>query len=879
MVPTADPVWFEPRSDPWSGEFLRRLASLATATPFGTAWLVARRSDLPGVVVVPGGSVAQEVVEAAASTVPGRLVRVGPAVFGTPMARDRFGVVVRTSWGTAPVERTAASDPPGRSPPDPPEIEFPNGDDTGTSARQCHWFSTGTGRLASRVRLRVRVGNGPAPGLLHRSAADIVTRLRSEGVQVAVRELANTSRRRRAWTTGRVGSFAAGPLERLRHAAAAEIALGPPPAITVDDAAVGRHVVVVGASGSGKSTLLAELAADRIRRGRSVVAIDVHGDLGPSIAARLPPTALARMLAIDAGADLPVLAGVRLLTGGADPAARERESAHLVAALKRLTGEGGDVYWGFRLERTLDVFVRLVQEEGGGLADLHALLTDPRRRDAARLATHLPAAAAFLDELPVLLRRNPEFLAPAAARVAKVALTPKLVRLLDPVGAGVPVVEVLSEGRSIVWRLPFAELGPEAAGFAATLLATHVYLALAAHGTSEPGALRVALVVDEASALSPRLVSEVLSEGRKFGVGMLLATQYPARLAPEARSAAEGAAGTHVVFRVPAPVAAATVGWLGLDRSLERVLETLPDGTALVARSGDSGGRGAIRVPPPPPDGRAAWDACVRATAQEFGEFDAGGTTPLGEVDDAVTFALAAGPADLAAIAERLAAMSEIAIDPATLGPTLGRLVERGWLRRESERYDLTAAGARYLGVGAPTGAANEGAEHRALLYTAFGIFARKGARLELVRQGRFDRRLPDAVVRLLPPSADRPPSEWARLVDAARGSWAWRFFRGRDVDVEAEVSGAVRPDRIRRNLQKARDRGTFALFVVGDAVRARRIRGVLESEGAGRSEAQVWTLRRARPAAQAAGGAASGGSAVSAASVARGRDNAPERC
>ncbi|MCI4322165.1 MAG: hypothetical protein L3K05_07670, partial [Thermoplasmata archaeon] len=106
-----------------------------------------------------------------------------------------------------------------------------------------------------------------------------------------------------------------------------------------------------------------------------------------------------------------------------------------------------------------------------------------------------------------------------------------------------------------------------------------------------------------------------------------------------------------------------------------------------------------------------------------------------------------------------------------------------------------------------------------------------------------------------------------------------WRFFRGRDVDVEAEVSGAVRPDRIRRNLQKARDRGTFALFVVGDAVRAGRIRGVLESEGAGRSEAQVWTLRRARPAAQAAGGAASGGSAVSAASVARGRDNAPERC
>ncbi|MCI4362479.1 MAG: DUF87 domain-containing protein [Thermoplasmata archaeon] len=879
MPPTADPLWFEPRSDPWSGEFLRRLASLATATPFGTAWLVARRSDLPGVVVLPAGAVAHEVVEAAASTVPGRLVPVGPGVFGAPSARDRFGVVVRTSEGPAPGDRPDPSDPLRRATPVPPDIDFPNGADFGASARQCHWFSTGTGRLAARVRLRVRPGSGPLTGLLHRSAADIVTRLRSEGVVAAVSELANTPRRRRAWTTGRVGSFAAGPLERLRHAAAAEVALGPPPAVAVDDEALARHVVVVGASGSGKSTLLAELAADRIRRDRPVVAIDLHGDLGPSIAARLPPAALARTLAIDAAADPVSISGVRLLTGGHDPAARERESAHLVAALKRLTGEGGDVYWGFRLERTLDVFVRLVQEGGGGLADLHSLLTDPRRRDAARLATRLPAAAAFLDELPALLRRNPEFLAPAAARVAKVALAPKLVQLLDPTGPGVPVIEVLAAGRSIVWRLPFAELGPEAAGFAATLLATHVYLALAARGSEPSRSFRVVFVIDEASALSPRLVSEVLSEGRKFGVGMLLATQYPGRLAPEARAAAEGAAGTHVVFRVPAPAAADTIGWLGLDRSLERVLETLPDGTALVSRSGDAGGRGAIRVPPPPPDGRAAWDASVRASAKEFGDLDAVGTVPLGEVDDTVTFALAAGPADEASIAERLAAVSDVAVDRAALGATLLRLVARGWMRCENDRYDLTAAGARYLGVGAPTGAANEGAEHRALLYGAFGLLARKGARLELVRQGRFDRRLPDAMIRLLPPAADRPPAEWARLVDAARTGWAWRFFRGRDVDVEAEVSGAVRPERIRRNLAKARERGTFALFVVGDAARARRIRAVLSEEGMSRSEAQVWTLPRARSAAQAAGGAAVGGSVVAPASTARGRETAPDRC
>ncbi|MCI4328557.1 MAG: hypothetical protein L3J86_03125, partial [Thermoplasmata archaeon] len=171
---------------------------------------------------------------------------------------------------------------------------------------------------------------------------------------------------------------------------------------------------------------------------------DLQGDLGPLIAARLTPTGRARLVAVDASGLPERIAGVRLLQAET-PHEREREAAHLVAALKRLTGDSGDVYWGYRLERTFDSFVRLVQEEGGGLGDLYELLTDPRRRDAARLATRLPAVAAFLDELPALLRRNAEYLAPAAGRVAKVALSPVALRLLDPVGPGLPVLALLRQ--------------------------------------------------------------------------------------------------------------------------------------------------------------------------------------------------------------------------------------------------------------------------------------------------------------------------------------------------------------------------------------------------------------------------------------------------
>ncbi|HKV90892.1 MAG TPA: DUF87 domain-containing protein, partial [Thermoplasmata archaeon] len=347
--PSGTAQWFEPRSDAWSAEFLQRLASLATAAPFGSAWLVARRSGLPGVVVVPGTPVAQEVIEAVAGPLPGRLVPVGAAALGVPGPCDRFAVVARAAGTSRGSEISPGPPPNGRGTPADPAPDLFGPGAVAPGGRQCHWFSTGTGRLAVRVRLWSRSGGGPTGASLARSSTDIVARLLTEGVPVEVREIRNRRSTREAWVTGRVGGFAAGPLERLVPRVAAGIALGPGPPVSIDDEALARHVVVVGASGAGKSSLLAELAAERIARGAPVVAFDLHGDLGPAIASRLSPAGRGRLLAVDASAPIERIPGVAMLRSGPGAGEPDQVAAHLVAALKRLTGEGGDVYWGFRL--------------------------------------------------------------------------------------------------------------------------------------------------------------------------------------------------------------------------------------------------------------------------------------------------------------------------------------------------------------------------------------------------------------------------------------------------------------------------------------------------------------------------------------------------
>jgi hypothetical protein len=594
------------------------------------------------------------------------------------------------------------------------------------------------------------------------------------------------------------------------------------------------------------------MGSRQIHAGGSVVAFDLHGDLGPRLVSRIRPEHRDRVVAIDAHGSVDSLVGLPIL-GQAPPEHRERESALLVAALRRLSSDGSELYWGFRLERIFDTFVRLVQEEGGTLHDLHELLTDARRRSAARLATRSVPVARFLDELAPLLARNPEFLWPAAARVAKVALIPAVSALLSPNGPGLPVRDLLSKGRSIVWRLPFGVLGPETSAFVASLLAGRVYLDRLSEGVPTTSRPTILFLLDEAQAFAPMLLTEILSEGRKFGVQALIATQYPERLPSGLRAAAQGAVGTHLCFRIPAAGAASAGAWFGLSRSeAERVLPQLPVGTALKA----GGERLTLeRVPAHTEDSGSAWAQAVSHAGNAFRSDRS--WIRSGEDLDPATESILLG---IFALAEQgrpttedavLRAVESDVVSSVDLEGVLGllpTLARRGWLDRNHDAWFLTPAGLARLGYTANTGATKETVAHRALILDAFRIFARRGYRLEILRQGRFDYRVPDARFRQVPDRIRfQPPDRLAAALERVRTGWAWKFFHGKDVHVEAEVSGATRAERIHHGLTKAREAHAFALFVVGDAHRAHTVRRILRTEGKSIGEAQVWTLCQSR--------------------------------
>jgi Helicase HerA, central domain len=720
---------------------------------------------------------------------------------------------------------------------------------------QTHWTRGDDGQVW--MSLRGRIGARTAetlPALESAFEAHLRRVVASEtGPDVIVRRVRPWRGRRQSWASGARHRFERGrpyPICPELVALSAPFPLSPDPR---DDSRL-RHTVVLGASGSGKTAALAHLAREALAERRSVVLFDVHGDLAPRVVAGLPRTTRDRLIGIDVVGTPTAIPGLSVF--GPVPASdREALVAHLVAAFKRLSTENGETFWGFRLERIFETFLHIVQEQGGDLVDLWSLLTDPRRRDAARLTTERPEIVQFLDELEGIVRRQPEFLWPAAARVAKVVGSPLLTALLAPRERSVEVGSRLREGDSVFWRLPMGELGPEGVTFAVTLLLTRVYLEQVRRVAREEPTpdLRVLFVLDEAHLFPARLLSEIVAEGRKFGLGLVLATQYPARLAPGLRDALTGAAGTVYLFRVPWASAVTTGAWAGLGaEAAQKLLPSLPPGWGVVSSTGPRADRRLVAMPSSPLPDLSRWQVLVLHTAERYGSpvpYREGGAARFSDsLEEDILLGLVAlnaegGTPTRARLLRWLDTGDEF--DPVQGLQTLETLVRRGWIRATGEEVSLSLAGAERVGLMARTGARPESAEHRALLVTALRIFARHRERLEILRQGRFDTRLPDGRVMVLPRDRRRwDPAELASYLDRRRKDWMWRAFGGRDVYVEAEVSGATRRERIERDWAKAREAGAFLLCLVGDATRARSVRRFLLHFQVPRSRATVWTLR-----------------------------------
>jgi hypothetical protein len=309
-----------------------------------------------------------------------------------------------------------------------------------------------------------------------------------------------------------------------------------------------HHMYVIGKTGTGKSTLLETLAGEDIRAGRGLAAIDPHGDLAARLANRVPDSRRSELVYLNAPDQSQPY--------GYNPLRRVRAdkvplaASGLLEAFEKLWSDA----WGVRMEHILRNSLYALLEYGdAALPDILRLLADKTFRTAVIAKVSNTQVREFW--LHEFARYNPRYIqeaiGPIQNKVGAFLADPTLRRILTTAPVDLHIREIMDKGKILVVNLGKGQIGDDSAHLLGALLVTTIGLAAFSRADTPLADRRPFFVyVDEFQDFTTLSIANMVSELRKFGVGLIMAHQHLHQLETDVRHAVIGNAGTLVSFRL-----------------------------------------------------------------------------------------------------------------------------------------------------------------------------------------------------------------------------------------------------------------------------------------------------------------------------------------
>lgn len=197
----------------------------------------------------------------------------------------------------------------------------------------------------------------------------------------------------------------------------------------------------------------------------------------------------------------------------------------------------------------------LLDQPSATLADILPLLTDKQRRRSMLVHAQNQQVKLFWQkEFPAYsFRYQADGIAPILNKVGAFLADPRLRRFLVDERPGLRLRKVMDSGQVLLVDLAQGKIGSDSAFLLGGLLITALgSAAFSRSGVTEAQRRPFHIYVDEFQNFTTLALATMLSELRKYGVGMILAHQYLGQLEPKILDAILGNVGTIVAFRVGA---------------------------------------------------------------------------------------------------------------------------------------------------------------------------------------------------------------------------------------------------------------------------------------------------------------------------------------
>lgn len=308
------------------------------------------------------------------------------------------------------------------------------------------------------------------------------------------------------------------------------------------------HLYTLGRTGSGKSTLLETLLQEDIRAGRGCALIDPHGDLAARLVEKIPESRRGDLVYLNVPDQTQPY--------GYNPLRRVRSdkiplaASGLLEALKKLWIDS----WGVRMEHVLrNTLFALLEYGDATLPDVLRMYSDKTFRSNVLARVTNPQVAHFWTKeypgwSPPYKR---EAVAPIENKIGAFLADPRLYRMLTKPPIDLSLRRMMDNGKVLIVNLAKGELGEDSANLLGALLLSTIGVAAFSRADTEESKRRpFFLYIDEFQNFTTLAVASMVSELRKYKVGLVLAHQHLHQLEPDVRHAVLANVGTLVVFRL-----------------------------------------------------------------------------------------------------------------------------------------------------------------------------------------------------------------------------------------------------------------------------------------------------------------------------------------
>ena len=291
-----------------------------------------------------------------------------------------------------------------------------------------------------------------------------------------------------------------------------------------------RHFYVIGQTGTGKSSILSTMARQDVRAGKWLAILDPHGDLSKELVGYIPKERADDVIFFDPG-DLARPMGLNMLEAAND----DEKQMVVVDATNIMIKLFGNEIFGPRIQ---DYFrngclTLMDYPQGGAITDLIRLFTDENFQRERRTTLRNPVVKAWWDYTYAKMgeREKWEIIPYFAAKFGQFVTNTMMRNIVGQTKSAFDIGDIMNNERLLLASLSKGIIGDLNSNLIGLILVSKIQIAAMRRQNMEKSMRKdFFLYIDEFQNYITDSIESVLSEARKYRLGLIMAHQYLGQL-------------------------------------------------------------------------------------------------------------------------------------------------------------------------------------------------------------------------------------------------------------------------------------------------------------------------------------------------------------